>query len=201
MLQRLGIVAFFIVIVAGFWFQRRFMRISSEEFQAELTADRSQATLMRMNQFVAYHYADGALRTTMKASEAKLLKNGDLLLDGNVKYQDYDETGMLFASMSSAKAICKLEVSNPNQNFFDSTRQLETAFLPDDVLIVIQDDLINTKDVTLNMRSRLLETRSAVSVVGPGRTLEGTGLTYNLETERFDIGGPVVGKYIPRQTQ
>lgn len=197
MYLRAWVFVFFVIVGASFWLQRRYMEISSQEFKAETSADRSRAQILRMDKFVALYYKNSSLSSSVKANQGELLNNGDLLLEGNVKYQDYGADTLPRVGMSAERASCKLQVSDPNQNFFDTTRRLETIFLPNEVLIKVEEDFIKTRDVTLNLKEDFVETKAAVSLVGPGRVLDATGMTYHLTSERFTLGKRVNGYYVP----
>lgn len=173
------------------------MRISAEEFRAEINADRSRTELLRMSHFISFSYEEGLVRSLLRSANGHMLNNGEFRLEGNVRYQEFDVKGVTTLSMSSAKAVGSMQVANPSQNFFDTRRSLETVFMPETVLISMKDDLVTTQALTLTTATHLLETSASVSVVGPGRTLFGKGFVYNVVTQQLSMGGPIHGNYIP----
>lgn len=197
MFSRYGVVIFVVCVVAGFWYQQRFMRISSEQFQAQISADRSSAQLMVVSDFVARNFENGIVKSTVRARQAQLLNSGVILLEGDVRYQDFDEEGKTLSTLTSSRAEAKMALADGARNFFDNKRQLETVKFPGAVQIDLQGDIVQARAVQLNMSSKLATTTEPITVRGPGRTLNAKGMSYNIDTLEFVLGGPISGIYSP----
>jgi len=195
MWSRIIFITFVLATLGGFWFQRRYMAQSSAEYSAELTADRSKSELMSMTHFIASEYKGTQLSAALRANSAQMYMNGNVNLEGNLRYHDFNPNNPMV--MESTKALGKMEVGQANQNFLDTSRRLKSVYLPDDVVITSKDDVLTTKELNLFLDKNLLTTKRHTRVIGPGRVLDATGFSYHTDTENYQLTGPVKGIYLP----
>lgn len=199
MKARFGFLLFCIAVAWGYWAQRRYMALSRQEFLAETKADRSRSQLIASKQFISFNYENGVLVSSVRADHGLMLNSGDTTLTGNVKYIEMDEKQTTKMVVSTPRAVCQMAIADPGQNFFDTSRKINTVKLPGKVDVRTKEDYLQTDDVLIDFKTELLTTNSPVSILGPSRTLEAVGFTYDIATQSFKLLKNLRGHYIPSQ--
>ena len=102
------------------------------------------------------------------------------------------------ASPTQSQTTQKKEPMSPSQAFIESQATLESFHFPKEVSIFLEDGIVRTNNVFFNFSEQLVFTEAAVTYGGKGKELRGVGMSYNLSTGEFEMGGPVVGRFEPQ---
>lgn len=188
---------FLLVVAFGVWFQQAYMTTYSAEFEAQKMGDSFTKELLTIRPFRSQQYKDGKLSSRVSAQEGRYFSNGRIVLAGNVRYEDFDEKGAHRMRVETERALATLHLSGA-AGFFDADKKLEQVDIPGEVHITLAAaDKLKTKKVKVDFRKGRVETSEAVTLDGPGRTLRGKGLVYNMDTQDFRLGGRVSGEVLP----
>jgi hypothetical protein len=191
-------ISFLLLVAFGVWFQQAYMAVYSAEFDAQRMGAGFTSELLTVKPFRAVQYRGEALASRVAADEARYFTNGRVVLAGKVRYEDFDEQGAPRLALDAKRALGQLQVSGSGAGFFDSERKLEHVEIPGDVRITLAGtDVVGTKKIRVDFIKGLLETTEPVTLAGPGRTMRGTGLTYNMDSQEFRLGGRVSGELVP----
>lgn len=201
MFARVFSLLFVGLVIFGAWYQQTFMQVSSAEFEAQMKADKKQTEILSVRPFTATQYVNGKLRATGSANEAKYINNGKLIFQGNVVYEDYDEDGTKRLTLTTVRAQGQVEAAGANSNasFFDKNRKLELVYIPTEVSVTTQDDVMRSRDVEVDLIAGEATTDETVVIEGPGRRITGKGLRYVLSTQEFKVRGEVDGVLTPQR--
>lgn len=190
-------IAFLLVVAFGVWFQQAYMTTYSAEFEAQKMGSAFTSELLTIRPFRSQHYREGVVSSRVFAEEGRYFSNGRIVLAGDVKYEDFDEKGAPRMTVETKRALGSLQLSGAG-GFFDADKKLEQVDIPGDVLITLAGtDAVRTRKVKVDFQKGILETAEAVTLEGPGRSLRGKGLTYNMDTQDFRMGGRVSGELLP----
>ncbi|MCA2959969.1 MAG: LPS export ABC transporter periplasmic protein LptC [Silvanigrellales bacterium] len=190
-------IVFLLVVAFGVWFQQAYMTTYSAEFEAQKMGSAFTSELLTIRPFRSQQYRDGVVSSRVSADEGRYFSNGRIVLAGAVKYEDFDEKGLPRMAVETKRALATLQVLGTG-GFFDADKKLEQVEIPGDVVITLAgEDAVRTRKVKVDFQKGILETSEVVTLDGPGRSLRGKGLTYNMDTQDFRLGGRVSGELLP----
>lgn len=190
-------IVFLLVVAFGVWFQQAYMTTYSAEFEAQKMGDAFTKELLTIRPFRSQQFKEGVLSSRVVAQEGRYFSNGRIVLAGNVRYEDFNEKGEPRMQVDTERALATLHLSGA-AGFFDADKKLEQVDIPGEVRILLAGvDKVKTKKVKVDFRKGRVETTEAVTVDGPGRSLRGQGLVYNMDSQNFRLGGPVSGEIVP----
>ena len=201
---RLFAILFLSLVAFGVWFQRAYMATYSAEFDALKAGDKTPMELISVRPFAATQYRNGTPMSRVRSDEAVYFTNGRIVLTGNVTYQDFDETGGPRLAVASRRALAQLQLSSGGVSLFDSEKRLERVEFPGDVTLTLgAADRVITRRVDVDFTRALATTDESVRLEGPGRSMQGRGFLYHMDTQDFRLGGRVSGEFVlpPRATR
>ena len=200
---RLFAIIFLVFVAFGVWFQQAYMTSYSAEFEAQKLGAGFTSELLTVRPFRSVQYREGALASRIQADEARYFSNGRVVLAGNVSYEDFDDEGGARLALGAKRALGQVQVASSSGSFFDADKKLEHVEIPGDVLLTLGgSDTISTRKVRVDFLKGTMETSEPVTLVGPGRRMSGQGLTYNMDSQDFRLGGRVSGEILlpPRKS-
>lgn len=202
MVSRLYAAVFVALIVGGSVFQRSYMASSAAELELIERRMRSQTELLRSSDFVMDRYENGSRTDRVSAEEGIVMTDGQIILKTDIWFTRY-EGQTVTSRLHSQEAFGIVDFPESNKKsksslqFVDSSTSLQRFHLPQDVFVYLNDGLIRSDNVFFDFPRQTLYTTSAVTFRSRDQRLRGKGMSYQMQTGSFELGGPVSGEFSP----
>jgi Lipopolysaccharide-assembly, LptC-related len=216
-ISRVYALFFVAIIIAGAFYQRQYMRVSTAEVKALEERLRRDNDLLATKDFVLDRFANGRRVDRISAGNGRVTTDGTLNLESNIWITHFNEDSThskVHSNLASGKLILPSKDS-PNAATVDpegtesenprkrgATRgSLETLRFPEEVTAYMPEGVVRTNNVLLDFGTHLLTTDQVVTFRGQGKSLRGKGMSFNIEDGEFELRGPVTGELEPVRTK
>jgi hypothetical protein len=201
-LSRLYAALFVALILGGTIFQRRYMASSAAELELIELRMQTQTELLSARDFVMDRYENGGRTDRVSAEEGVVMTDGQIVLKDDIWFMRYDgfsitsrvHTQEAFGNVDFPESTKKSKSSIP---FIDTGTSLQRFHLPQEVVVYLNDGILRSDNVFFDFPKQNLYTASAVTFRSKDQHLNGRGMSYQLKSGAFELGGPVSGEFNP----
>lgn len=178
------------------------MKSSAAELELIERRMRSQTELLSARDFVMDRYEGGSRTDRVSAEEGYVMTDGQIILKTDIWFTRYEQKKVASRLHSQeAYGIVDLPEDESRKTaslqFVDSRTSLQRFHLPQDVVVYLNDGLIRSENVFFDFPRQTLFTTSLVTFRGRDQHLRGKGMSYEMQTGAFELGGPVSGEFNP----
>lgn len=175
------------------------MRIS--ELSSKIETDKLPVEVFSISPLQLHQYKNGELVAELSANEARFITSGKLTAQGNVQLRVIDSEAEPAFRLATVRSERFVAISPNSQGLaFDiwgGDGKFERLEIPGEAEFNTRGHVLTGRAFNFDASNMTLVTKEPVRMVGPGRTIQASGLESDLKTRSFKFVGPVKGTETP----
>ena len=199
MLGRLYAFIFISLVVFSLWYQRKYLDLSSKEFNSQLDYENLILPISTVKNFTAYTYQEGKLKYSFSGNKINYFNDYHFEAEGNLLYQAFDETQKVIISIKTDKAYGYIQTNGSQSSQtplqFGSNSRFKSAELPGDVFFNFEENKGKANHVFIDLEEEIIKSSNPFTSNGPQGNLTGKGFIYSIKNEEFKIISNVDGNF------